>query len=126
MDFGMLTLLFHDSAASGVGPGRSCSPCHIGCHVTQETRVQNALDDVAGNTWQALEGGGAAGEERGGRRGGGRRGQASTRKVPATSFTAFSIRVQTTLESYIRGDENCLFGPRMITPATSHVTPTTI
>jgi hypothetical protein len=29
-----------------------------GCHLTQDTRVQNALDDAASNIWWALEYGG--------------------------------------------------------------------
>ena len=35
--------------------GRPCHACHaIGCHLTQETRVRNALDDVTSNIWQTL------------------------------------------------------------------------
>jgi hypothetical protein len=37
---------------AGNGLGRYCSHV-IGCDLTQEARVQNAFDDVAGDIWQA-------------------------------------------------------------------------
>jgi hypothetical protein len=37
------------------GPGRRCSPCHRMPANSQETRIQSALDDVAGNVCQAYQ-----------------------------------------------------------------------
>jgi hypothetical protein len=47
--------MYVDDVASTIWQGLADIARHvIGCHLTQETRIQNVLDDVASETCQAL------------------------------------------------------------------------
>jgi hypothetical protein len=53
-------------AISHTGSADSSIARHvIGCHLSQETRILGALDDVVSDGWQALSGGSEDEEEKG-------------------------------------------------------------